>query len=92
VKTLHIYNIFIIVLPISLFTFRNALVDYLLDGTAIKEALEHGKRSNDRACEEVYSNCPLDSKSATDILMKLMPKKSSQGKGKSSGISREKKA
>nr|XP_036674668.1 uncharacterized protein LOC108010916 [Drosophila suzukii]XP_036674669.1 uncharacterized protein LOC108010916 [Drosophila suzukii] len=71
---------------------ENALVDYLLDGTAIKEALEQGKRSNDRACEEVYSNCPLDSKSATDILMKLMPKKSSQGKGKSSGISREKKA
>jgi len=66
-------------------------VDYLLDGTAIKEALEHGKRANDRACEEVYSNCPLDSKSATDILMKLMPKKNPQGKGKSSGISREKK-
>ncbi|KAH8236359.1 hypothetical protein KR026_000330 [Drosophila bipectinata] len=71
---------------------ENSLVDYLLDGTAIKEALEHGKRSGERPCEEVYSNCPLDSKSATEIIMKLMPKKNPQGKGKSSAISRDKKA
>ncbi|ALC46849.1 Desi [Drosophila busckii] len=61
---------------------ENSLVDYFLDGTAIKEALEHGKETNDRPCEELYASCPLDSKSATNILMKLLPKK--QAKSKSS--------
>ncbi|XP_037943187.1 uncharacterized protein LOC119676036 [Teleopsis dalmanni] len=54
---------------------ENSLVDYLLDGTAIKEALEHGKQVNGKVCEEVYSSCPLDSKTATQVLMKLLPKK-----------------
>ncbi|KAM7363424.1 DM4/DM12 domain-containing protein Desiccate, partial [Cochliomyia hominivorax] len=55
---------------------ENSLVDYLLDGTAIKEALEHGKRINTKPCEDVYTNCPLDSKKLTNMLIKLLPKKS----------------
>ncbi|KAH8359588.1 hypothetical protein KR093_007781 [Drosophila rubida] len=62
---------------------ENSLVDYLLDGTAIKEALEHGKELNSRPCEELYQSCPLDSTSATNILMKLLPKKSKNTKSKS---------
>ncbi|KAL7740162.1 hypothetical protein ACLKA6_003875 [Drosophila palustris] len=62
---------------------ENSLVDYLLDGTAIKEALEHGKELNNRPCEELYASCPLDSASATNILMKLLPKKSKTTKSKS---------
>ncbi|KAM8703226.1 hypothetical protein ACLKA7_007931 [Drosophila subpalustris] len=62
---------------------ENSLVDYLLDGTAIKEALEHGKELNNRPCEELYASCPLDSASATNILMKLLPKKSKTAKSKS---------
>ncbi|XP_034475548.1 uncharacterized protein LOC117782634 [Drosophila innubila] len=62
---------------------ENSLVDYLLDGTAIKEALEHGKELNNRPCEELYVSCPLDSASATNILMKLLPKKSKTLKSKS---------
>ncbi|XP_037807653.1 uncharacterized protein LOC119601040 isoform X1 [Lucilia sericata] len=54
---------------------ENSLVDYLLDGTAIKEALEHGKKINTKPCEEVYINCPLDSKKVTSMLIKLLPKK-----------------
>ncbi|EDW13711.1 uncharacterized protein LOC6572098 [Drosophila mojavensis] len=63
----------------------NSLVDYLLDGTAIKEALDHGKETNDRSCEELYVSCPLNSKSATNILMKLLPKKQKPTKLKSAG-------
>nr|XP_032288892.1 uncharacterized protein LOC6633109 [Drosophila virilis] len=71
---------------------RNSLVDYLLDGTAIKEALEHGKETNEKACEELYLSCPLDSKSATSILMKLLPKKHKLAKLKSTEIDSELKA
>lgn len=63
---------------------RNSLVDYLLDGSAIKEALEHGKEIDNKPCEELYVSCPLDSASATNILMKLLPKKSKIGKSKAS--------
>ncbi|KAH8311220.1 hypothetical protein KR044_005018 [Drosophila immigrans] len=62
---------------------ENSLVDYLLDGTAIKEALEHGKEVNSRPCEELYESCPLDGASATNIIMKLLPKKSKSTKSKS---------
>lgn len=58
-------------------------MDYLLDGTAIKEALEHGKELNNRPCEELYMSCPLDSASATNILIKLLPKKSKAANPKS---------
>lgn len=74
------------------FIYRNSLVDYLLDGTAIKEALEHGKETNEKACEELYLSCPLDSKSATSILMKLLPKKQKLAKLKSTEIDTELKA
>ncbi|EDV93866.1 uncharacterized protein LOC6563785 [Drosophila grimshawi] len=67
----------------------NSLVDYLLDGTAIKEALEHGKEINDKPCEELYVSCPLDSKSATNVLMKLLPKKHKQAKLKPTGSNTE---
>lgn len=62
---------------------ENSFVDYLLDGTAIKEALEHGKELNNRPCEELYMSCPLDSASATNILIKLLPKKSKAANPKS---------
>ncbi|XP_054733033.1 uncharacterized protein LOC129240966 isoform X1 [Anastrepha obliqua] len=54
---------------------ENALVDYLIDGTAIKEALEIGKRVNEKPCKQVYISCPMDNKTATDVLLKLLPKK-----------------
>ncbi|KAH8407226.1 hypothetical protein KR222_010899 [Zaprionus bogoriensis] len=63
---------------------ENSLVDYLLDGSAIKEALEHGKEIDNKPCEELYVSCPLDSASATNILMKLLPKKSKMVKSKGS--------
>lgn len=66
-------------------------MDYLLDGTAIKEALEHGKETNDKTCEELYLSCPLNSKSATNILMKLLPKKQIPTKLKSAGNEAESK-
>ncbi|CAD6994766.1 uncharacterized protein LOC101457849 [Ceratitis capitata] len=54
---------------------ENALVDYLLDGTAIKEALEVGKKVNGDSCEKIYTSCQMDNKTATNVLMKLLPKK-----------------
>ncbi|KAL9893089.1 uncharacterized protein LOC119640880 isoform X1 [Glossina fuscipes] len=56
---------------------KNSLIDYLLDGTAIKEALEQGKNVNSKPCDQLYVTCPLDSKKLTQMLIKLLPKKSS---------------
>ncbi|XP_050337654.1 uncharacterized protein LOC126763925 isoform X2 [Bactrocera neohumeralis] len=51
---------------------ENPLVGYLLDGTAIKDALESGKRVNEKPCEQVYTSCPLDNKTAGNLLTKLL--------------------
>ncbi|XP_049304373.1 uncharacterized protein LOC105223032 [Bactrocera dorsalis] len=56
---------------------ENPLVGYLLDGTAIKEALESGKRVNEKPCEQVYTSCPLDNKTAANLLTKFLPTKHS---------------
>ncbi|XP_013109289.1 uncharacterized protein LOC106088358 [Stomoxys calcitrans] len=53
---------------------ENSLVDYLLDGTAIKEALAHGRDVNAKPCEDIYNNCPVNSETVTSVLMKLWPK------------------
>ncbi|CAD7090208.1 unnamed protein product [Hermetia illucens] len=55
---------------------RNSLVDYMLDGTAIKEALENGKNVSGKECDVIYSQCPLDSTSAMKIVTKLLPNNS----------------
>ncbi|XP_075147367.1 DM4/DM12 domain-containing protein Desiccate [Haematobia irritans] len=55
---------------------ENSLVDYLLDGTAIKEALERGRNMNMKPCDHIYNNCPIDSEVAAKILTKLVPKQS----------------
>ncbi|XP_011194894.2 uncharacterized protein LOC105220179 [Zeugodacus cucurbitae] len=62
---------------------ENTLVGYLLDGTAIKEALEIGKKVNGKPCEQMYTSCPLDNKTAANLLMKLLPNKSSSNPLKS---------
>ncbi|XP_030380861.1 uncharacterized protein LOC115628786 [Scaptodrosophila lebanonensis] len=59
---------------------ENSLVDYLLDGTAIKEAVAYGKKSNAKSCEDLYPNCLMDSKSIKSILVKLLPKKTEVSK------------
>ncbi|XP_055905330.1 uncharacterized protein LOC129940852 [Eupeodes corollae] len=53
---------------------ENSLVDYLLDGTAIKEALENGRKINGKECELIYSSCPVDSKTAMNVVTTLLPK------------------
>lgn len=52
---------------------RNSLVDYIIDGTAIKEAVENGKNLNGRECDLMYPSCPLDKKSAMNLLNQLLP-------------------
>lgn len=55
-------------------TFSNALVDYMLDGTAIKEAIENGKNLNGvKDCDTIYPGCPLNKEQTLDIIGKLLP-------------------
>lgn len=51
----------------------NALIEYMLNGTAVKEALENGKNLDADACDKIYSSCPLDKEQTLQILSKLMP-------------------
>lgn len=46
----------------------------MLDGTAIKEALENGKNMDARDCDTIYPGCPLDKQSSMQMLTKLLPK------------------
>ncbi len=46
----------------------------MLDGTAIKEALENGKNAEARDCDTIYPGCPIDKQSSMQILTKLLPK------------------
>lgn len=45
----------------------------MLDGTAIKEAIENGKNPSGRDCDVLYQACPLDRQSALAMLKKFMP-------------------
>lgn len=47
----------------------------MLDGTAIKEALENGKNAQQRDCDSIYPGCPLDKESINNMLNKFLPKK-----------------
>lgn len=59
---------------VILFSFcRNALVEYMLDGTAVKEALENGKNLNADNCDKLYAGCPLDKQQSLQVLSKLLP-------------------
>ncbi|XP_063703861.1 uncharacterized protein LOC134833472 [Culicoides brevitarsis] len=51
----------------------NSIVDYMIDGTAIKEALTNGRNGDGRDCDAIYSNCPLDRDSAIGLLKKFLP-------------------
>lgn len=45
----------------------------MLNGTAVKEALENGKNLDADPCDKVYSSCPLDREQMLQILAKLLP-------------------
>ena len=61
---------------------RNSIVDYMLDGTAIKEAIENGKNAAGRDCDLIYTACPLDRQSALDMMKKFLPLPGSQRQNK----------
>lgn len=73
-------------LSLLLFTFRsfavprrsNPLVEYMLNGTAVKEALAHGKNMQGRDCDALYPGCPLDRTSINGVLSKFMPSATEQ--------------
>ncbi|XP_053685220.1 uncharacterized protein LOC128734861 [Sabethes cyaneus] len=52
---------------------ENSLVDYMLDGTAIKEAIKNGKQQSARTCDDLYKTCPLDRQSALQVFKKMFP-------------------
>lgn len=48
-------------------------IEYMLNGTAVKEALENGRNLDADACDKIYSSCPLDKEQTLQILSKMMP-------------------
>ncbi|CRL07416.1 CLUMA_CG020389, isoform A [Clunio marinus] len=52
---------------------ENSIIDYVLDGTAIKDAIENGKNPTGRECDSIYQACPLDRQSALQMMKKFLP-------------------
>ncbi|XP_055618415.1 uncharacterized protein LOC129763404 [Toxorhynchites rutilus septentrionalis] len=52
---------------------ENSLVDYMIDGTAVKDAIKNGKQQSTRSCDELYKTCPLDRQSALQVFKKMFP-------------------
>lgn len=67
---------------------RNSLVDYIIDGTAIKEAVENGKNLNERDCDLLYPACPLDKKSAMNLLNQFLPNRNQNQQQNNLNLSR----
>lgn len=51
----------------------NALVDFMLNGTAVKQALEKGKDLDADDCDKIYNSCPLTKEQTLQILSKMLP-------------------
>lgn len=45
----------------------------MLDGTAMKQALENGKNLSAESCDKLYPGCPLDKQQSLAVLSKLLP-------------------
>ncbi|KAG5669733.1 hypothetical protein PVAND_000027 [Polypedilum vanderplanki] len=52
---------------------ENSIVEYMLDGTAIKEAISNAKSPTGRDCDSIYLACPLDRQSALNLMKKFFP-------------------
>lgn len=54
-------------------TCSNPLVEYMLNGTAIKEALTNGRNTLAQDCDVIYPGCPLDRSTINGVLNKYLP-------------------
>ncbi|XP_050316253.1 uncharacterized protein LOC126750643 [Anthonomus grandis grandis] len=52
---------------------KNSLFTYVLDGTAVKEALDIGKSNDAESCVARYSKCPLTREKVLKIMANLVP-------------------
>lgn len=60
-------------ISIRSYYFSNALVDFMLNGTAVKQALEKGKDLDADDCDNIYNSCPLTKEQTLQILSKMLP-------------------
>lgn len=54
-------------------SFSNSIFSYMLDGTAIKQAVELGKQGNSESCATLYSKCPINRENVMQIVGNLLP-------------------
>uniref|UniRef100_A0A1B0CDQ5 Uncharacterized protein n=2 Tax=Lutzomyia longipalpis TaxID=7200 RepID=A0A1B0CDQ5_LUTLO len=53
---------------------RNSIVEYMLDGTPIKEALENGRNDRAGTCETLYPGCRMDQETLLQMVKRFLPK------------------
>lgn len=53
--------------------FSNSLFSYMLDGTAIKQAVDLGKQDNFDSCESLHTKCPINRENIMQIIENLLP-------------------
>ncbi|XP_057670196.1 uncharacterized protein LOC130902244 [Diorhabda carinulata] len=52
---------------------NNTLFSYMLDGTAIKGAVELGRRADEEKCSNSFPKCPLTKDNVLKVLGSLLP-------------------
>lgn len=53
--------------------YSNPLFSYMLDGSAIKQAVDMGKTGNLEKCASLYMKCPVSKENITQIITNLLP-------------------
>ncbi|KAJ3649553.1 hypothetical protein Zmor_021289 [Zophobas morio] len=52
---------------------NNTLFSYMLDGTAVKQAIDMGKEGDSERCSSLYSKCPISKENVMKVIASLLP-------------------
>lgn len=55
------------------FHFSNTLFSFMLDGSAIKQAIEMGKSGDADKCAQLYTKCPVTKENVLKVIASLLP-------------------
>ncbi|EFA06329.1 uncharacterized protein Desi [Tribolium castaneum] len=52
---------------------NNTLFSYMLDGTAVKQAVDMGKEGDIEKCASLYAKCPISKENVMKVIASLLP-------------------
>jgi hypothetical protein len=55
------------------FLYSNSMFSQLLDGTAVKQAVDMGKTGDTEKCSSLYAKCPVSKENLVKVIASLLP-------------------